>query len=177
MGWMEFVVAMKWPFLIIFLLIVAAVALRSEKVRSAFTTSVQNMSRREGQLTVGPASYAWGSATEDFQAKVESAVQADVTGQVHAALPLPTVGAEGETQTGAEPSAPLPPSLSHEAVETLIRYSAEYGWNMSQLGFPEPPEPEIEWDREGNVTVRFDSSGVALAAALRDARRRGQQSE
>ncbi|MBT2676807.1 hypothetical protein J7E95_39700 [Streptomyces sp. ISL-14] len=169
MGWMEFVVAMKWPFLIVLIIAVLAGVLLPEKRRKPVREWLKDIAHRDVQATAGPLSLAWGAATDDFQNKLDEAVH----GEMAATLPPIRGGVEGHVEPSEQPG---PPPLSREGVERMIRYSAEYGWNMSQLGFPDPPEPEITWDDEGNVTVSFDTSGVALDRALREAwRRRGEE--
>jgi hypothetical protein len=165
MGWMEFVVAMKWPFLIILIMTVIAVALIPEKRRKPVRAWLRDIAHRDVQATAGPLSVAWGAAAVALEDKLGDVVQ----GEMAATLPPLQGNVEGNVDPPGQSS---PPPLSQDGVEQLIRYAAEYGWNMSQLGFPDPPKPEIAWDSEGDVTVSFDTSAVALRRALDDARRR-----
>lgn len=43
-----------------------------------------------------------------------------------------------------------------EAVEHIIQASAKWGWQMARDGWREPPELNIEWDRDGSPHIRLE---------------------
>ncbi len=46
------------------------------------------------------------------------------------------------------------------AVERLVRDAAVWGWLKANLGSPAPPEPVLEWDRDGNARLIYDDPGA-----------------
>jgi hypothetical protein len=49
------------------------------------------------------------------------------------------------------------------ATESLIRESAEWGWQMAQIGFRRPPVPQIEWTAEGAPIIKYGIGSGAQA--------------
>jgi hypothetical protein len=41
------------------------------------------------------------------------------------------------------------------AIERLMKDSAVWGWLMARIGFQTPPEPEIEWTRDGHARITY----------------------
>lgn len=65
------------------------------------------------------------------------------------------------TQADGEPASPAEvEGLRREAVETLMRDAASWGWEMAGMGFRTPPDPQVEWDIDGYPTIRYGAGGL-----------------
>ncbi|MEU6381855.1 hypothetical protein [Streptomyces sp. NPDC046909] len=150
---MEFVVAMKWPFLILILLAAALIPLRSASRRKALTKFLSDLLRhRDVSLTVGQFALSLSRVEQEL---------AEAAGILDTTLPKARVDVQGEAEGDIHESV----ALSREAVERIVKYSAELGWNAARLGFPTPPAPTIKWSDTCHPTINLDTSGVAIREA------------
>ncbi|MGW3936456.1 hypothetical protein [Streptomyces phaeochromogenes] len=145
MGWMQFVVAMKWPFLIVVLLIGMAWWLPKESRGKSIATWVHRMIEgRDVNVTLGALSV---SATAALESRIADAV-APVRGELNVTAPFGEAGTE-------EPPEP-DTQMRRDSVEEIIRSSATWGWEMSHLGLKFPPNPKIEWGDDGRPKILFN---------------------
>jgi hypothetical protein len=158
---MEFIVGIKWPLLILLLVMAAAWSLRKEKRRRAAGDWLKRLvENRDISLTAGPAALAITSPPDQLVQSMAAAAQ-PIAGEVAAELPMPTMSAEGEVVGESEAM------MRREAVEQVMRSSAKWGWEMAQRGLPEPPEMEIRWREDGRPEIHFDYNPAAVARARR----------
>lgn len=144
---------MKWPFLILLLLAVVLIPRKPRKAVAKFCTEL--VRNRDVSLAAGQFSLSLSRVEQEL---------AEATGDLDATMPVPRVGMLGESES--EPSPGL--SLSREAVERIVRASAELGWTAARAGFTNPPAPTIDWSDAGNPTVDYCGVYDPAQADLRD---------
>jgi hypothetical protein len=165
---MEFIVAIKWPLLILLLVTAAAWRLRSEKRRKALGDWLKRLvESRDISLTAGPAALAITSPPDRLMQSMAAAAQ-PIAGEATAELPAPKMKAEGEVEAEQQET-----MMRREAVEQVMRSSAEWGWEMAQLGMREPPAMELRWRDDGRPEIHFDYNPASPAHAGRRRPRRG----
>jgi hypothetical protein len=159
---MEFIVGIKWPLLILLLVMAAAWSLRKEKRRRAAGDWLKRLvENRDISLTAGPAALAITAPPDQLVQSMAAAAQ-PIAGEVATELPRPTMRAEGEV--AEEQSEAM---MRREAVEQVMRSSAEWGWEMAQRGLPEPPGMEIRWREDGRPEIHFDYNPASAGRSRR----------
>ncbi|MFF9625431.1 hypothetical protein [Streptomyces griseosporeus] len=162
MSWMEFIVGIKWPLLILLLVMAGAWSMRKEERRKAMSEWTQGfLANRDISLTAGPAALALTSAPPQLVDSMAVAAQ-PITGEVSTELPKPTMSAQGEVAGGQSEVV-----MRREAVEQVMRSSAEWGWEVAQRGLREPPVMEIRWREDGRPEIHVDYDPASLARSRR----------
>jgi hypothetical protein len=64
------------------------------------------------------------------------------------------------TESPADPVAQQAEAERRRAVEVLVKDAAAWGWLKANTGSPTPPEPQIEWDRDGNARILHEDLGT-----------------
>lgn len=68
------------------------------------------------------------------------------------------------TQPTRQPDAEVWP---RELIERLITVAAQWGWSMSALGWTSPPEPIIEWTKDGAPQIIAGRASLETEGELR----------
>jgi len=81
---------------------------------------------------------------------------------------IAAVGPQEDDQDpeGAQPDLSV---MRREVVEDLLRTSARWGWEMAQMGFRTPPNPQVQWTGDGKPEILYGAGTSAsglIAATL-----------
>lgn len=153
MSVLEFVAAWKWPVVVLVALLYSRWALRKNPSLTAWLKKL--VEKRDVTAELGPAKLQL--STPATQADVLTAAASDeelkdAALEELAAQPGGDVDFDGLDLAGVRQS----------AIEAIMRDAARWGWEMAQIGFRTPPEPQIIWDRDGQPRIIFGrGSGIA----------------
>lgn len=149
MSVLEFISSLKWP---IVLLVMLAVLVRGIKRNPEFGEWLRNwLDRRDVSAKFG--------GLAEVQASSKNAVEQAAAVSAASDYELTAIAAEAEPQRVMDPELMGydPAELRREVVEDLMRTSAQWGWEMAQMGFRTPPDPHIEWSDSGTPHILFGS--------------------
>jgi hypothetical protein len=156
MSVLEFISSIKWP---IVALILLGVIVRGVKKSPSFGQWLRDwLDRRDVSGKAGPL---------EFQAMSKAAVEQAAAVSAASDAEINAIAAASETQAVLDPELMGydTAELRREFVEDLMRASAQWGWEMAQMGFRTPPDPQVRWTDDGRPQIMF-GAGTAITRAL-----------
>lgn len=144
MSVLEFISSIKWP---IVALILLGVIVRGVKKNPGFGQWLRDWAdRHDFSGKAGPV---------QFQATSKAAVEDAAAVTAASDAELSAIAAASEQQDALDPDLVFydPSELRREVVEGLMRTSARWGWEMAQMGFRTPPDPQVRWTHDGRPEI------------------------
>lgn len=158
MSVLEFISSLKWPFVVLVALLVMSRALRKSPGLGEWARSW--LDKRDVRGKVGPAEFeATASQAAVEQAAAVTAASDEELAAIVAAEP------QQEAPDTAPASQPDVSVMRRENVESLLRASAQWGWEMAQMGFRTPPDPHVQWTEDGRPEILY-GAGTPITRAL-----------
>jgi hypothetical protein len=150
---LEFIAAIKWP---VFLLVLLGVTVRGAKKHPEVSARVAAyFEKRDISGKAGPVEFQATSKDAVEQAAAVSAASDEVLAASTFSFDL------GDLFTEPPPD---PTVMRRDAVEDVMRLSAQWGWEAAQMGFRSPPNPHIEWSEDGRPEIKFGAgTGVGVS--------------
>ncbi|GAA2108782.1 hypothetical protein [Streptomyces synnematoformans] len=153
MSVLEFISSLKWPITVLLLATAGYVIVkRDTRLRAFLKYVISNHDMRMSALGMDMELTRAESAAESA---AEIAAQPDHQLDAIANEGGFTVGPEGHRVAFESPNTR---ELRREAIEEVMRESAEWGWHLSRMGFKRPPIPEILWTEDGKPRITYGRS-------------------
>ncbi|WP_405590001.1 hypothetical protein [Streptomyces sp. NBC_01190] len=147
MSVLEFIASLKWPVVVLVLLGYGSRTMKKHpNLRKWIAAYVE---KRDVRGKMGPAEFE--AITPATSAIVRAAVASDV---------------ELAAIAGEQTSTPDTSVLRREVVEDLLRSSAQWGYEMAQIGMRTPPNPYIRWGSDGRPEILFGVGTPAMETRM-----------
>jgi hypothetical protein len=152
MSVLEFISSLKWP--IVVLVVLAWASRAPNKHPDLARRLAAYLDRRDIRGKAGPV---------EFEAITPAAiVQAAAASDDELAV-LAAEDQDSEEETRSRPDLSI---LRREVVEQLLHSSAQWGWEMAQLGFRTPPDPQVRWTDDGRPEILYGREGPVSRAVV-----------
>jgi hypothetical protein len=128
---LQFIVDTQWSLLFLVLVVVGIVWVRRMPPETRLVVRGALMARGI-KASVGSVSVEVGAPANVETLATAAATDDQLTKELE---PSESETAEDQVQ-----------QIRRDAVEQIMREAAEWGWNMAQIGFKNPPIPQITWN-------------------------------
>ncbi|MFJ1554358.1 hypothetical protein [Streptomyces mirabilis] len=153
MSVLEFISSLKWPIVV---LVIGLTAMSQLRRSPATRSSLAEWFRRRN-FRVQVAGQELEMTLADTVDNMTAAASGD--GQLAAYVQGPR---ESGKSNEVDPNSRDEPTgetdltgLRRSAVEAVMRNAAQWGWEMAQLGFRSPPDPQVRWTDDGTPEIMF----------------------
>ncbi|MET7715252.1 hypothetical protein [Streptomyces sp. NPDC005407] len=161
MSVLEFISSLKWPIVVLIISLTALVQLRrSPEARSSFGAWFRGRNFR-----VQVAGQEFEATLADTVDNMTAAASGDVQLAAHAQSPHESgISTEGDESPGGQLSGEADlTGLRRSAVEAVMRNAAQWGFEMAQMGFRSPPDPQVRWADDGTPEIMFGTGRLKVA--------------
>ncbi|GGW15073.1 hypothetical protein GCM10018980_40530 [Streptomyces capoamus] len=163
MSVLEFISSLKWPVVVLVIGLTAMVQLRRSPV--ARSSIIAWFKGRNFRMRVAGQEFETTIPSPlDMVDNMTTAASGDAQLAARSPRERGTPAEDNEPRGGTAPVETELTGLRRSAVEAVMRDAAQWGWQMAQMGFHSPPDPEVQWTEDGTPQIMF---GAGSSGRLR----------